>query len=36
MFFGLGICKNVYALKAAVCDYGAEGHTHTHTKMFCS
>jgi len=34
MFFSLGMWKNVYVLKVAVCDYGEEGLTHT--QMFCS
>ena len=34
MFVSLGMWKNVYVLKVAVCDYGEEGLTHT--KMFCS
>lgn len=34
--FSLWMCKNVYVLKVAVCDYDKEDltHTHTHTKMF--
>jgi hypothetical protein len=34
MFLSLGMCKNVYVLKVAVCDYGEEGqytHTQAHT-----